>query len=140
MIELTTNTALIQAQTEAEKTLLGAIMLGTACLGDTNIIKEVSALVSPSDFFDFPVHGNLSRYYSAMTACEKPDIITVTHKLIDTGQFKRGDCETLSELLYLHYDCSSYNYMDYARIVNDYSNKRNGSKKQGGASIAIRKE
>jgi replicative DNA helicase len=118
-------------ETAAEENLLGAIMLGTVCFGDTALLKEVSALISPSDFRDFPHQGDLSRYYAAMVGCDRADVISVTHQLLNTGAFKPGDPERLSNLLLMHYDTSSYNYMDFARIVKDYANKRRGDVNDG---------
>jgi replicative DNA helicase len=125
-------------ETAAEENLLGAIMLGTVCFGDTALLKEVSALISPSDFRDFPHQGNLSRYYTAIVGCDRADVISVTHQLLNRGTFKPGDCEQLSNLLLMHYDTSSYNYMDFARIVKSYSQKRAGAVSPGGVSVKVK--
>ena len=104
----------------AERNLLGAILLGTVCFGDNELIEDVKSLVAPSDFFGYPVHDDYSRYYAAMIACEHPDVVTVTAKLYEQGKLETRDLDNLRDLLYLHYDCSSYNYMEYARIVKEF--------------------
>jgi replicative DNA helicase len=125
------NAEILDIQSSAEENLLGAIMLGTNCFGDTALIKEVSELVSPSDFMDYPHQGDRARYYAAMIACDRADVISVTHQLLETGKFKPGDCEQLSNLLLMHYGTTSYNYMDFARIVKDYANKRRNLQRPG---------
>lgn len=134
-----TDRILLPATVLSEERLLGAIMVGTVVFGDAQLIKDVKAIVSPSDFCDYAYKGDRARIYAAIINCEHPDIVTVTYELIITNKLKPNDTDYLRDLLMgITGDTTSYNYMDYARIVKDLSLKRASITKPGGVSVKIK--
>jgi replicative DNA helicase len=127
---------LLKATILAEENLLGALMLATVVLGDEFALPEVKKLVSYTDFQDYHFKGDRARIYCAMCQCEHPDITTVTHELM------LADCLDVNDISYLRQLLlgapTSYNYMEYARIVKDYSIKRGGGGKKYGVSLRVR--
>lgn len=117
----------------AEENLLGAIMLGAVTLGDPDLVSDVRKVVSPEDFADYKYHGDRSRIYEAIINCTSPEVVLVTYELFRTNKLKKGDPEYLQRLLLT--PTTSYNYMEYARIVRELSARRNPQRKETGIEI-----
>jgi len=117
-----------EARREAERALLGAILIEAACYHQA--ISEVKKILSLADFLDAPFHkGQHARIFEAMTHLEYPHQVSVAEKLNDMGKLQTGDCAYLCGLVA---DCPcSLDYMDYAQTVLNYSTKKKPQYKNG---------
>lgn len=111
---------------EAEEALIGAILIES--VRSDKAIHEVSKLIEPWDFRGCLKSDKPDRWvwrgriYYAMTLCDRPHIINVAHKMIELDIFHALDASLMS-----HCEAGvpcSLDYMDYARVVKDYSIKR----------------
>lgn len=116
------------ATTEAEESLIGAILLESA-YDDGNAIRQIKQIIEPWDFngctkSDKPWQWIWrARIYYAMTLCEVPPTeIIVTHKLIDLNMLQKEDRALLSHCVWVT-PCS-LDYLIYAGVVKDYSIRR----------------
>ena len=111
-----------QLMRDAEEALIGSILI-SASNGDREPIDELKGFISPIDFND----ERLRRIYKAMCDLKTaPHPINVAQELNRTNQLKEYDC---SHLLHLISICPTWmDYLDYAKVVKDFSLKRNGLK------------
>ena len=119
----------ITARKEAERALLGALLIEGSCPTSTPM-AEVAPIVCPTDFLDAQFHeGQHTRIFTAMLQCVHPHQIAVAQELNRTEQLQWGDCVYLSELVA---EAISLEYVEFARIVAGYSRPLLKPKFQGG--------
>jgi replicative DNA helicase len=108
---------------DAEEALIGSILLAASEPGDMQVINELRSYIAPMDFND----ERLRRFYKAMLDCSlPPHQINVAQQLHVTGQLQSYDC---SHLCHLIAECPTWlDYMHYAKVVKDFSVRRNGLK------------
>ncbi len=107
------------ARREAERALLGAILIQSAC-HDGNAITEVKKILASTDFMDSTSYqGQHARIYEAMTHLEYPHEVNVAEELNNTGKLVTGDCGYLTQLVA---DCPcSVAYKDFVETILRYS-------------------
>jgi replicative DNA helicase len=116
------------AQSEAEESLLGAIIIESS-YDNGKSIKQVMSIIKPEDFRGCVINDppwrwtRRARIFHAMTKCENPPHeINLAYKLAELNMLNKYDCSYLIS-------CSamvpcSLNYMEYARKVREYSVNR----------------
>ena len=116
---------------ESEEALLGSILINSAN-GDRTVVEELKGFISPIDFHDY----RNRRIYKAMSDLKTcPHQINVAQELYLTKQLQEYDCSYLCHLIA---QCPTWmDYLDYAKIVKDFSLRRNGLKaiKPNGKSL-----
>lgn len=116
------------AAMEAEKALLGAILIESADGNSKTAIRESRRFVSPKDFTDYAMHDSIrSRFFYAMIYCENPPHqINLARQLNSMDLLKAGDIEEMSSLIATCPNC--FLFEDYAKAVKEYSEQRHGKK------------
>ena len=120
----------IYAARDAERALLGALLIGGANGGQTPI-TEVQKVVKPSDFLDHGFPDDLhTRIFQAMIAAGKSDQITVAQQLNTQERLQQGDCSYLLDLVA---QAPAIEWKEYATVVHTYAEQRRMGRKPGEA-------
>ncbi len=109
----------IEAQQQAERALLGALLI-EGSRRDNTAISEVKQKLPLACFSDAQFYNGIhARIFEAMTHCEFPHQIAVAEEMTRTGKLQKGDCDYLVGLVA---ECPcSLDYMDYAQTILKYS-------------------
>ncbi len=113
------SSAIIEATCEAEDNVIGAILIN-ASDGSREAIIAIRAILQPQDF-----RQDINRIiYTGMLACPNaPHQINVAAELARQGTLQNG------VIPHLHYCVSvstGLDYVDFARDVKEYSQRRRG--------------
>lgn len=114
--------ATLQARRQAERALLGAILL-EASVSDSPCIREVRQLLKVEDFLDSRLSDNLhARIFKAMTTTKKPpNEIVIAEEMYKEETLRVGDCAYLCSLIA---ECpSSLDWPYYAEAVLNYAGR-----------------
>ncbi len=113
-----------QAAVDAEKSLLGSILMGQDL-----IINQVKLMVNRDDFHDAhyksPPFDRHARIFEAMCRCPNPHQIAIAQELNRMGKLGTGDCAYLCDLVIWCLDYNSFiDWEEYATAVKNYSRQR----------------
>jgi hypothetical protein len=126
---------------DAEEALLGAILI-ESCRGTDQAIRKVGRILEPQDFTgcvptDKPDRWpkNARIFYGMLNCSAPPHAINLANSMVNLGVFQIDDpalmryCERIVPC--------SLDYMDYARCVKDYSDRRNPNRKPTNKLLGI---
>ncbi|HEY4711435.1 MAG TPA: DnaB-like helicase N-terminal domain-containing protein [Dehalococcoidia bacterium] len=115
--------ATLEARRQAERALLGAILLEGSVI-DSPCIQEVRPLLKVEDFLDSRFSDNLhARIFKAIkTTKDRPNEIGVAEEMNKEGTLRTGDCAYLCSLIA---DCpSSLDWPYYVKAVLSYAGRQ----------------
>jgi replicative DNA helicase len=119
------------ATLQAEKELLGAILIQSAYRDNNEAIDYCRKLLLPGDFLDSQYKDPMNthaRIYQAMLDCRMPPHqIGVAITMSETGTLRDHDIATLIGMI-AENECS-LDYEHYADAVKQYAEQRNGIKR-----------
>ena len=120
----------LEATTQAEEALLGAILIEST-RGDREAIDIISGIVTLADFKGYlasqpterqSIHSRI--FYAMVKSDNPPHQIVTAQTMNKLGLLQNGDCAYLCRLV--SFCPCSLDYMDYANAVKDYSQQRDG--------------
>lgn len=115
--------ATLEARRQAERSLLGAILL-EGSVSDSPCIQEMRQLLKVEDFQDSHFSDNLhARIFKAMTTTkDPPNEVVVAQEMNKEGTLRTGDCAYLCSLIA---DCPcSLDWDSYAEAVLEYAGRQ----------------